>query len=69
MKNAPRCENINLDFVNEMIPHHKGAVEMCNNLLQFRIDPRLIKVAQNIIKEQSEGIKELEKVRDFLCKN
>ena len=67
MKNAPRCENINLDFVNEMIPHHEGAVEMCNNLLQFKIDPRLVKVAQNIIKEQSNGIKDLQKIRDSFC--
>ena len=63
MKNAPRCESINLNFINEMIPHHEGAVEMCNNLLQFRIDPRLAKIAKTIIKEQSEGIKELETVK------
>ena len=67
MKNAPKCENINLDFVNEMIPHHEGAVEMCKNLLQYRIDPRLVTVAKSIIKEQSEGIKELEEIRNNLC--
>ena len=68
MKNAPRCENINLNFINEMIPHHEGAVEMCNNLLQYRIDPRLAKVAKNIIDEQSKGIQELEALRNTLCK-
>lgn len=66
MKNAPREKYINLDFTNEMIPHHEGAIEMCNNLLQYRIDPRLAKVAQNIIKEQSEGIEKLEKLRNQL---
>ena len=69
MRNAPRCENINLNFVNEMIPHHEGAIEMCNNLLKFRIDSRLVKVAQSIIKEQSKGIEELEEIRKKLCKN
>ena len=67
MKNSSRCLNINLNFANEMIPHHKGAVLMCENLLKYRIDPRLTVVAKNIIKEQSNGIVELEKVRNNLC--
>lgn len=68
MKNNPRGININLNFVNEMIPHHEGAVKMCKNLLQYNIDPRLRNVAENIIKEQSEGIRELEEIRRNLCK-
>ncbi len=50
MKNSPRCVNINLDFVNEMIPHHEGAIQMCNNLMQYYIDPRLRNVANTIIR-------------------
>ena len=50
MKNSPRCVNINLDFVNEMIPHHEGAIQMCNNLLQYYIDPRLRNVANTNIR-------------------
>lgn len=68
MKNSPRCVNINLSFVNEMIPHHEGAIEMCNNLLQYRIDPRLVSVAQTIIEEQSRGVKQLEEIKQTLCK-
>ena len=68
MKNSPRCVNINLDFVGEMIPHHEGAIQMCNNLLQYRIDPRLADVARTIIEEQSRGVKELEQIRRMLCK-
>ncbi len=67
MKNSPRCVNINLSFVNEMIPHHEGAIAMCNNLLQYKIDPRLIDVADTIIKEQSEGVRQLEEIRNSLC--
>lgn len=67
MKNSPRCNSINLNFVGEMIPHHEGAIEMCNNLLKYRIDPRLRKVAQSIIVEQSQGVKELAEVRRNLC--
>ena len=68
MKNSPRCYNINLDFVGEMIPHHEGAVKMCENLLQYYIDPRLKQVANTIIEEQSRGIEELKQIRQKLCK-
>ncbi len=34
-----------------------------NNLLKYEIDPRLKVVAQNIIQEQSRGVKELEKIQ------
>ena len=66
MRNSPRCLSINLDFVNEMIPHHEGAIAMCENLLQYRIDPRLVDVAKTIIREQSEGVNELENIRKSL---
>ena len=66
MKNSPRTPNINYDFTAEMIPHHEGAVEMCNNLLRFPIDPRLRIVANNIIKEQSRGIIELKEIQKNL---
>lgn len=69
MQNSPRCMNINLNFVGEMIPHHEGAIAMCENLLQYRIDPRLKDVADSIIREQSEGVRQLEEVRKNLCKN
>ena len=67
MKNSPRCVSINLNFVNEMIPHHEGAISMCENLLQYYIDPRLKMVADSIIKEQSEGVRQLKEVQRSLC--
>lgn len=67
MRSAPRCNNIDLNFTNEMIPHHEGAIEMCNNLLKYPIDPRLEVVARNIIVEQSRGVRELKQIRDNLC--
>ena len=67
MQNSERCMNVNLDFVSEMIPHHEGAIAMCKNLLKFNIDPRLKIVADNIIKEQSNGVVELKEVKSSLC--
>ena len=68
MGHSPRCRNINLNFVNEMIPHHEGAISMCENLLEYNINPKLAVVAKSIIKEQSEGVTELKSVLNDLCK-
>lgn len=69
MRNSCECENINLNFINEMIPHHEGAISMCQNLLKYCIDPRLKQIAESIIKEQSEGVEQLKKVRCMICNN
>lgn len=66
MRNSERTRNININFISEMIPHHEGAIKMCENLLKYNIDPRLKRVAESIIKEQSEGIEELRKIRSSL---
>ncbi len=64
MRNSARVPNINLDFTTEMIPHHEGAIAMCNNVLKYTIDPRLRVVAENIIKEQSRGVEQLISIRN-----
>ncbi len=66
MRKSLQSPNIDLDFISEMIPHHEGAIEMCQNLLEYPIDKRLEKVAQNIIDEQSKGVEELKQVRSNL---
>lgn len=66
MKNSARTNNINYNFTTEMIPHHEGAIAMCNNLLKYQIDPRLKNVAQNIIQEQSKGVIELKNIQNML---
>lgn len=68
MKNSSRTININYNFVNEMIPHHEGAIAMCNNLLKYRIDPRLREVANSIIRFQSQGVKELKEISYAILK-
>lgn len=63
MRNAPISNNINLNFIDEMIPHHEGAIAMCENLLKYRIDPRLKCIADSIINEQSKGLEELKRIQ------
>ncbi len=67
MKNAPKLIYINLNFTNEMIPHHEGAIAMCENLLNYRIAPGLKSIADSIIQEQSKGVQELKQIQKRLC--
>lgn len=56
MKNACTTNNINQNFMREMIPHHQGAIHMSKNLLLFNICPELILIVKTIIKSQSQGV-------------
>ena len=44
------------DFASLMIPHHEGAIEMSKVELQFGTDPRLRRLAQEIIVTQQSEI-------------
>ena len=69
MRNSKRVIDINLDFIYEMIPHHEGAIKLCQNLLKYQIDPRLRILANNIIIQQTEGVKMLRQLQNSINKN
>lgn len=48
--------NIDTDFAAMMIPHHQGAIEMAKTELQYGTDPRLRRLAQEIIVTQQSEI-------------
>ncbi len=60
MRNALSDNNINGDFIREMIPHHQGAISMSKNALQYPICPELHPILQAIITSQEKGIQEME---------
>jgi len=62
MENAYTSNQINLDFIYEMIPHHKGAIEMSNNALQYNICPQLKPILYAIINSQQKGIIQMRKL-------
>lgn len=62
MKNACSTNNINADFIREMIPHHEGAIRMSQNALLYDICSELVPILEAIIKSQKKGICEMKKL-------
>lgn len=60
MRNACSTNDINADFIREMIPHHRGAIQMSRNALQFPVCQELKPVIQSILVSQQNGIREME---------
>lgn len=60
MEDADTTNQINCDFMWEMIPHHRGAIEMASNTLQYDICTELIPILQSIIASQKKGILEMQ---------
>jgi uncharacterized protein (DUF305 family) len=48
--------NADRDFIQAMIPHHEGAVDMAKIVVAFGKDPEVRKLAESIIKAQEEEI-------------
>ena len=66
MNGAPRLNNINLNFINEMIPHHQGAIRLCENALKFPVNHQLKHLMNTIITDQTRGIRELKCIRQHI---
>ena len=56
MAKAPMTGNADRDFIAMMIPHHQGAIAMAKAELIYGHDPRLIRLAQEIIVTQESEI-------------
>lgn len=62
MKNARTTGSVAADFMREMIPHHRGAVRMSENALQFPICGGLKPILDAIITTQTREIHEMEHI-------
>ena len=52
----PYTGDADKDFVDGMIPHHQGAVDMAEVELKYGKDPQMRKLARNIIASQNKEI-------------
>lgn len=59
MNNAVSTNNINANFMREMIPHHEGAIKMSENALRFPICPELKPILDAIITSQQAGVRKM----------
>lgn len=59
MRSVYGDNNINCNFMREMIPHHMGAVRMAENALKYNICQPLVPILKEIITEQKKGICEM----------
>ncbi len=56
MSCAPDKNQLNENFIREMVPHHIGAIEMSQTILQYDICPQLKPILDDIITSQQKSI-------------
>lgn len=66
MRRARATRRVDCNFLREMIPHHKGAVEMASITLQTGVCPELVPILQAIITSQEAGIDQMEALASSL---
>lgn len=62
MREACSDNDINANFMREMIPHHKGAIAMSETTLLYDICPELIPVLRAIIVSQQRGVRQMQRL-------
>lgn len=67
MKNAKLTNSISNNFIVQMIPHHRAAIEMSCNILQYTTDLTLQEIASNIVAEQTKSIENMLAIQHKCC--
>lgn len=62
MTEVKLTNSISYNFIVQMIPHHRAAIEMSDNVLQYTKNLRLQQIASNIVKEQTESIEHMQQI-------
>lgn len=60
MTTACLTQSISRNFIVQMVPHHRAAIQMSNNILRFTENKAVRRIAQRIINEQTQGIEQMD---------
>ena len=60
MTTASLTHSISHNFIVQMVPHHRAAIQMSNNILRFTEHKAVRRIAQRIIDEQTRGIEQMD---------
>lgn len=55
-------DSISHNFIKQMIPHHRAAIEMSENVLKYTSNVKLQDIAYNIINMQTKSIKSMDMI-------
>ena len=67
MTSAELTDSISDNFIVQMVPHHKAAIEMSENLLQYTTFVPLQNIAEGIISEQTKSIENMLAIQNRCC--
>jgi len=63
---SPKYENIDLDFIEEIIPHNEGFILMCENILKYKLNEKYDKLIKEMIKNSKDEIRKLTEIKETL---
>lgn len=56
---ALKENGFDVEFIDQMVPHHEGAVTMANELLKHDVHPELKQMAEDIVRSQGDEIERM----------
>lgn len=62
MERAGATNQINRNFIREMLPHHEGAIAMSENTLRYPVCPELKPILQAIIVSQRQQVRQMQRL-------
>lgn len=66
MRKAPRNNDINKDYINEMIPLEEGGIKLARNAFRFPICSALDPILNAIIVEQEDSVRRMKQILRYL---
>lgn len=67
MCGAELTDSISQNFIVQMIPHHRAAIEMSRSVLEYTAPEPVRRIASRIIEEQTRSIRDMEAALPVCC--